>query len=140
MSTNELITSYRRMKSGSNRSFGLVFAGFFALIATSPLLSGSAIRLWAVVPALCFLTAGLAAPQLLASLNHLWSHVGLLLSRIISPVIMGLLYAILIVPAGLIFKAKGRDLLHLRWQPKAPTYWIQRTSPSPFAGSMLKQF
>jgi hypothetical protein len=140
MSTNEPIVSHRTIKTSSNRSFGLVFASFFAVVAAAPLLSGDAMRLWAAVLAVCFLALTVLAPGLLAPLNRLWSRLGLLLSHVVSPVIMALLYAVLILPAGLLLKAMGRDLLSLNWQPKSPSYWIDRLPPAPQPSSMSKQF
>ena len=97
-------------------------------------------RLWAAVLAVCFLAATLVAPRLLAPLNHLWSRLGLLLSHIVSPVVMGLVYAFVIVPMGLMLKAMGRDLLRLNWESQTSSYWIERTPPAPQPDSMSKQF
>jgi hypothetical protein len=140
MSTNELNVSHRRVKTSSNRSFGLVFTGFLAVIACGPLLAGGAIRLWAAVLAVCCLAVALVAPRLLGPFNQLWSRLGLLLSHVVSPVVMGLVYAMVIVPMGLILKSTGRDLLRLNWDPRAPSYWVERTPPAPQPGSMSKQF
>jgi len=140
MSTNEPIASHRSIKSGSNRSFGLVFSSFFAIVAVAPAFSGGTMRVWAIVVAFCFLTVALFAPKWLGRLNSLWFRFALLLNRFITPVVMGLLYAILFVPTGLILKAQGKDFLRLKWQPDAGTYWIERPPPAPEPKSMTRQF
>jgi hypothetical protein len=140
MSTNEPIISHRRAKSSSNRSFGLLFAGLFAAIAAGPLLSGGGTRWWAAGIAVFFLALALVVPQLLAPVNYMWFRLALLLNRIVAPVVMGLIFAIVIVPAALLLKMMGKDLLHLNWQPDAVTYWIQRAPPAPQPKSMSQQF
>jgi hypothetical protein len=140
MSTHERLISHRAINTSSNRSFGLVFTGFFAVIAWGPLLAGGAMRSWAAVLSICCLAAALLAPGLLAPFNHMWSRIGLILNLIVSPVVMGLIYAIVIVPTGLILKATGRDPLRLKWQPHIPSYWIDRRPPNSQPDSMSKQF
>ena len=140
MSTNEPIVSHRKIKGGSDRSFGVVFAGAFAVIALWPALSGGPVRGWSAAVAGVFLLLAAVAPATLAPLNRLWLRFGLLLGHIMSPVVMAVAYAVLVVPAGSIMRAAGKDPLRLKWDAETQTYWIAREQPAPGPGSMSKQF
>lgn len=132
--------SYRKVEMGSERSFGLVFAAVFALIGVWPWLWGGAPRLWALGLAIAFLGAGLVAPALLRPLNRLWFKLGLALSRVISPIVMGAIFYLVFVPFAVVLRARGKDLLNLRRDPARASYWIDRIAPAPKPGSMSKQF
>lgn len=125
---------------GSERSFGLVFAAFFTLIALWPLKSGGDIRLWAVGLAGAFLVVSLTAPKLLKPLNLLWFKFGLVLHKIMTPLIMGLLFFVTVVPTGLLMRASGKDPMRLKRDPAATSYWIKRDPPGPAPASMKNQF
>jgi hypothetical protein len=140
MSANEPMIQRRRTVVGSNRSFGIVFAVVFGIIALWPVLSGNMPRLWAGIVAAAFLLAALVAPRLLLPLNRAWFYVGLALHRVINPVVMGIIYFGTVVPVGLILKLRGKDLLRLKRDPEAQSYWIDRDPPGPPSGSMTKQF
>ena len=140
MSVNEPIVSRRRPVAGSNRTFGVVFAVVFGIIALWPVLSGRVPRLWALVIAGGFVVVALVAPRLLSPLNRVWFHIGLALHRIINPIVMGIIYYGTVVPVGLILKARGKDLLRVKRDPDARSYWIVRDPPGPPRGSMTKQF
>lgn len=124
----------------SDRSFGLVFAAFLALVGLSPLLHHRGPRLEALVPAALFLAAALVAPTLLAPLNRLWFRFGLLLHRLVSPVMMAAIFYLVVTPAGLLMRWRGKDPLHRRFDRAATSYWIVRQPPGPPAGSMSNQF
>lgn len=140
MSTHADLVEHRKTTIGSERSFGLVFAAVFAIIALFPLWRGAPPRWWALAVALGFAALAYAAPQVLRPLNRLWFRLGLLLHHIVNPVIMALLYFVAIVPMGLFLKLRGKDLLRLERDAKAETYWIAREPQSPAPGSMSKQF
>jgi hypothetical protein len=140
MSTNEPAISHRKVAESSDRSFGLVFATVFALIGFWPWLFGRQPRLWAFAVTALFLAAAFLFPRLLAPLNFLWKKLGLALHHITNPIIMGLVYCVGIVPMGLLLRAMGKDLLRLKWDRAAPSYWIIREPPGPKPGSMSKQF
>jgi hypothetical protein len=140
MSTHESGASYSKVKVGSERSFGIVFAAVFALIGVWPWLFGRSPRLWALALAAIFLAAAFAAPKLLAPLNRLWFRFGLLLHRVVNPIVMAFLYFGAVVPTGLVLKALRKDLLRLSLDKSAATYWIERNPPGPRRGSMQKQF
>lgn len=124
----------------SDRSFGLVFAAFFAVIAVLPLVGGHAPRWWALVPAALFGGIALVAPAVLRPLNRLWFRFGLVLHHVVTPVVMGLLFFVTITPIGLLMRAAGKDPMRLRRDPATTSYWIIRTPPGPSADSMKQQF
>ena len=140
MSVNEPAISHRRTVVGSNRTFGVVFAVVFGIIALWPLLSGGTPRLWASALAGIFLGTAFFAPRLLSPLNRAWFHLGLALHRVVNPVVVAVIYYGTVVPIGLILRARGKDPLRLKRDPAATSYWIARDPPGPPRGSMTKQF
>ncbi len=140
MNTTETVTEHRKVKLGSERGFGIVFAVVFVLIALLPVWSGRLPHWWALAIAIAFLAAAFLAPRLLAPLNRLWFKFGLLLHHIVNPLVMGLIFFSTFLPIGLLLRAFGKDLLRLRRDPAAASYWIVRDPPGPAAGSMGKQF
>jgi Saxitoxin biosynthesis operon protein SxtJ len=87
-----------------------------------------------------FAAAAAVRPHLLAPLNRLWLKLGLLLHRVVTPAIMGLLFYLVITPMGLVMRLRGTDFLRLRRDPRAQSYWIVRTPPGPAPETMKNQF
>lgn len=140
MSSHE---DYRResaVKRSSDRAFGLTFAVVFALVALWPMLDGAPPRWWALAAVVGFTGLALAAPRLLAPFNRLWHGFGMLLGRLVNPLVMGLLFYLVVTPTGLILRAFGKDPLRLKRDPDAASYWIERTPPGPEGGGMPRQF
>lgn len=127
-------------KTASDRSFGLVFTVFFCLVGAWPLLDSQAPRIWAFLLAAGFATAALFHPVWLAPLNRQWTRLGLLLHKIVNPVVLGLIFVVAILPIGLLFRAMGKDPLRLKRRPEAASYWIERQPPGPAADSLPRQF
>lgn len=143
MSDHGAHESYRdrdAVKGSSNRSFGIVFSIVFAVIGLFPLIGGAAPRWWALAIAGLFLLAALAAPKLLAPLNRLWMRFGLLLHRIVNPLVMALLFFLVVTPIALLMRLFGKRPLHLKTDPDAATYWIPRDPPGPQPETMKQQF
>jgi predicted membrane metal-binding protein len=126
--------------TSSDRSFGLTFAGFFVLLAGLSWWRDGERWPYYLVAAAAFALVAFALPKLLAPLNRVWTMLGLLLFKVVNPVVMFLLFAITIVPIGLIRRALGKDSLRLRFEPDAPSYWIPREPPGPSPESMKNQF
>ena len=124
----------------SDRNFGLVMAGACAVFGALPLLRGHAPYWWLFGIGLVFLALALARPALLAPLNRLWTRLGLLLHRIVSPLMLGLMFYGAIMPFGLVMRVFGRDPLRRKREPGAASYWIERTPPGPEPKSMRQQF
>ena len=124
------------IKISSNRSFGIVFFIVFLLISIYPLIDGANIRLWSLVISLLFLILGLLNSNLLTPLNKLWFRFGILLGKIISPIIMGIIFFLVVTPIGLLMKIFKKDLLSLRYN-KDNSYWIKKEEPQ---SKMKNQF
>lgn len=137
--THDTLTREHEVVMGSEKSFGVVFAVVFALIALLPLLHGGGILLWSITLSTVFLAAALTRPVVLQPLNRLWFKFGLLLHKIISPVIMGAVFGLAIVPTGLVRRALGKDAMRLK-KPEGESYWIPRDPPGPDAESYKRQF
>lgn len=140
--THERLTRDATPPQGSSdRGFGLVFATVFGLLGAYKLWHGSGLY-GAVFLALgvLFLAAALVVPRVLAPLNRLWTRFGLLLHSVTSPVFLGLVFFVAIVPTGLLMRAFGKDPLRLRLDPAARSYWIERKPPGPDPQSMAQQF
>jgi len=139
-STHEVFSREEKIVAGSDRSFGLVMAGAFALLTALNGWHAGRIWPWTAALAAAFLVAALLRPALLNPLNHLWLKFGLLLHKIVNPVIMALLFYGTVLPTGLIARAMGKDLLRLKREPDAASYWIVRTPPGPAPDTMKDQF
>jgi hypothetical protein len=137
--THETFVREEGSAPGSDRTFGLVMAGALALVA---LLNGwhhGRMWPWEAALAALFLLAALFRPALLHPLNRLWMKLGLLLHKIVNPIVMGLLFYGTIWPTGAIMRIRGRDLLRLRREPASDSYWIARP-PGPLPETMRDQF
>lgn len=130
------------VKVGSDRSFGAVFVAVFAVIGLLPVLSGGSPRLWACVVALAFLAPTLVAPRLLHPLNVVWFRFGMLLHAIVSPLVMGLVFVVAVVPTAVVMRLRGKDVLDIgsRDQTQRESYWISRAQRTIDADSMRNQF
>ena len=132
--------SHTEVQIGSEKSFGIVFAFVFAVIGVWPMLNGGGIRFWAVGIAILFLVAAYLKPSLLAMPNRLWFRFGLLLNKIMSPIIMGLIFVLTVIPTGFVMRALGKDLLRKKMDPDAESYWITPDAAQQQSSSMKNQF
>jgi len=123
----------------SDRTFGLVMAGALALLALINGWHHGRLWPWELTIAVLLLSAAWLRPILLNPLNRLWMKLGLLLHRVVNPIVMGLLFYGTIWPTGLVMRMRGRDLLRLKREPEADTYWIARP-PGPLPETMRDQF
>ena len=124
------------VKIGSNRSFGIVFFIVFLIISLYPLLHGENIRVWSLIISIIFLVLGLLNSKLLNPLNKIWFKFGLLLGKIISPIVMGIIFFVVVTPIALFMRLLKKDLLNLKFNKKN-TYWIEKSGPK---SKMKNQF
>ena len=124
------------IKISSNRSFGIVFFIVFLLIATYPLLNNDHVRIWSLIISIVFLILGLLNSKILFPLNKIWFKFGILLGKIISPLIMGLIFFVVVTPIGLLMRLLNKDLLNLKFN-KRKSYWIEKNEPK---SKMKNQF
>ena len=126
-----------KIKISSNRSFGLVFFVVFLIIALWPLKSGEDFRLWSLTLSIIFLILGVLNSKLLTPLNKLWIKFGFFLGAIVSPIVMGIVYFLVVTPTGAFMRFLGKDLLKTNKTKSASTYWIKRDKQN---SRMKKQF
>tara|TARA_A100001011_G_scaffold285639_1_gene296189 strand:+ start:245 stop:628 length:384 start_codon:yes stop_codon:yes gene_type:complete len=124
------------VKISSNRSFGIVFFIVFLLISLYPIINDENIRYWALIISLIFLILGLLKSNILTPLNKLWFKFGILLGRIISPLIMGMIFFFVVTPIGFLMRMLKKDLLNLKYNNNK-SYWIEKTEPK---SKMKNQF
>ena len=130
------MSDYNDIKISSNRSFGVVFFIVFLLIALYPLLNNNEIRLWSLIISVLFLILGILNSKILSPLNKIWFKFGLLLGKIISPIIMGIIFFLVVTPIGFIMKLLGKDLINLKFNNER-SYWIEKSGPK---SKMKNQF
>jgi len=124
------------IKISSNRNFGVVFFVVFFLIALYPLTYDEGIRTWSIIISLFFLILGLFNSKILNPLNKLWFKFGIILGKIISPLIMGIIYFLVVTPTGLIMRLLRKDILNLKYK-KDKSYWIKKNEKK---NNMKNQF
>ena len=100
-----------KIKISSNRSFGLLFFVVFLIVSLWPLTHEDSIRIWSVIVSAVFLILGLINSRLLTPLNVLWFKLGMILGAIISPIVMGIVFFLVVTPTGFILRIMGKDLL-----------------------------
>ena len=124
----------------SDRSFGFVFAGFAALVATF-MLWRMQIAFWGWLAAAGFFALlSVFLPRALHPLNVLWFKFGLLLHHIVTPVMLALMYFLVFTPMGMLMRLLNRRPLNLRFERNTQSYWIARTPPGPPPASFDNQF
>jgi len=139
---HETLTSDETVKPPSEKSFGITFAVVFGLIAAW-LYWRKHVPIWSVLAAaaaLFFLAAGFLRPQVLRPINLVWLKFGLLLHKIVNPIVMGILFFVVFTPMGFIMRIAGRDLLSLKRDSAATSYWSPRQSSTEVEASMKNQF
>jgi hypothetical protein len=146
-SFHESFDRAEEVKGSSDRGFGLTVGGILVAIAVVR----TALHLWdggaagwlegvlGVVGAV-LVAFGLVAPALLAPLNRAWIKLGLVMFKVVNPIVLGLIYLTTIVPIGLIMRLTGRELLALKFDPGADSYWVVRSPSGPPPETMINQF
>ena len=104
VSLHEDIRRKQEGQGGSDRGFGIVFATFFTLVGLLPLRAQHPMRWWALAAAALLLGVALLQPMWLRPLNRIWTKFGLLLGRVVSPVVTALLFLLVVTPIGLLFR------------------------------------
>ena len=124
------------IKPGTNKGFGIVFFIVFFLISIYPLIYGKKLIIWSLIISFVFLLLALFKPGLLAPLNKLWFRFGILLGKVISPLLMGIIFFCMVTPIGFLMKILKKDLLNLKFN-RDKTYWIENKGPK---SKMKNQF
>ena len=140
MSAHENLKREEAVKLPSNRSFGLVFTVVFLIVGLAPLIKRGEVRWWAVVLGSLFLILGLLNSSVLTPLSRVWMKFGLLLHHIVSPVILGILFFLVVSPMAWALRILGKDPMRRALDKNAASYWIIRDPPGPPRQSMQNQF
>ncbi len=143
MSSGEFHEAFRdndEVKPGSERVFGYTIAIVFILISAFPLIHFGVPRMWPLPFAAILGATALLKPSLLVTPNKWWFRFGLLLHRIVNPVVLGILFYFFITPVALAIRMFGGKLLPLHFEQSAFTYWIERKPPGPQPESIKDQF
>ena len=114
------------IKIGSNRSFGIVFFVVFILIGFYPLLKDGNLNIILILIGLIFLILGILNSRILTPLNKIWFKFGILLGQIISPIVMGIIFFLVVTPIAFIMRVLGKDVLRLK-KKSDNSYWIKKT-------------
>lgn len=137
---HESLARDEEIQGSSDRGFALVFGGFFLLLALHHLITGNSWWPEILAAAAAFFVIAYTQPSLLAPLNRAWTKLGLLLFKVVSPIVLGLLFYLCITPIGLLMRACGKDPLRLKRDPQTSSYWLARDPPGPTAESLKNQF
>ena len=124
------------IKTGTNKSFGIVFFLFFLIVSIFPLFKDGNIRIWFLIIAIIFLVLGMSNSKILTPLNKVWFRFGILLGNFVSPIVMGIVFFAIVTPTSLIMMVFQKNLLNLKRGNKK-TYWIER---SKIKSKMKNQF
>jgi hypothetical protein len=129
-----------KIEGSSDRAFGLVFAAFFALLGGFAFWHNNPRwYLWIALAAGTLLVA-LTVPRTLAPLNWLWTRLGLILFKVISPLALAVIYFGTMTPMAIFLRVRKKDILRLKYDPQTASYWIPREPPGPTPDSMKNQF
>ena len=126
----------KEIKISSNKSFGIVFSIFFLLISVYLLLNNDPIYYWSLFVSFIFLVLGLMNSKILSPLNLLWFKFGILIGKIVSPVVMSIIFFLVVTPISILLKIFGKDVLNLKFNNNK-SYWIEKNGPK---SNMKKQF
>ena len=124
------------IKINSNKNFGIVFFIFFLIIAIYPLLNNGGVRYWSLVLSLIFLILGIINSNILTPFNHAWFKFGIFLGKIVSPLIMGVIFFIIVTPIAITMRVLRKDLLRLKFN-NSNSYWIKKNETK---STMKNQF
>ena len=131
-----MLNKKNKEKISSNRSFGIVFFVVFLLVGLWPIFKNSDLRIWSLILSIIFLFLGLLNSRILTPLNIVWFKFGMLLGKIISPIVMGLIFFIVVTPTAIILKLFNKDVLSLK-KNKSNSYWKKNSN---YKTSMKNQF
>ena len=125
----------------STRSFGLLFSLVFAALGIYAFFMGWRRAIYVAAASLSAITilVTLFAPNLLSPFNRAWFLLGEMLGKIVSPVVLGIIFFGMLAPVGFITRLFGRDELRLK-KAEASSHWIERKPAGPSPESFNNQF
>ena len=115
----------------SNQKFGWLFSAIFVIIFLHFYLKQfTGVAIASLILAATFALMAIFAPSKLAPLNRAWFALSLFLGKIVSPIVLSMIFFVVIVPPALITRLLGRDVLLLQ-KRKVSSYWIEKESIDP---------
>ena len=123
----------------SNKNFGLFFSAIFLIAAYAFLKLWGEFAVFALITSTLFAIVAILTPQILSPLNRLWFSLGLLLGKIVSPIVLALIFFVLITPVSFVTRLFGRDELKMK-KRNVESYWVDRLPPGPPSASFKKQY
>ena len=136
---HESYSPQERVTGGSDRSFGFVFAALFLLIGLWSVWNSQVIFWWSFILSGIFEVLALFYPRALSPLNQLWTLFGAMLHKVMTPLILAVMFFLVFAPMGLFLRMVGKRLLS-EPDPEATSYWIERDPPGPDPTTMPQQF
>ena len=124
----------------SNRSFGILFVVVFGLLGAYSWWRGGTVYPWAFGLSVLTLVVTLAKPEWLAPANRAWMKLAELLNRVVSPIVLGVIFYGVFTPTAWVMRLAGRDAMKRRFEPATRTYWIERAPPGPDPAGLPNQF
>lgn len=137
---HEDLSRSETIEGGSDRGFGIVFAVVFAGLGVLGMWRGAPSAPWLLAAGAAFALLAAFVPHRLAPLNRAWTAFGLLLSRVMNPLLIGAIFFLIVTPIGLLMRALGKDPLARGLDPVADSYWITRRPPGPAPDGIRRQF
>ena len=124
------------VKISSNKSFGIVFFVVFLIISIFPLINDGNLRVWSLIISIIFFILGLINSNILTPLNKIWFRFGTILGKIVSPIVMSIIFFLVVTPIGILMRILKKDLLNLKINDNK-SYWIEKSEPK---SKMRNQF
>jgi hypothetical protein len=137
---HDLSNAHEEIPAASDRSVGLVLGVAAIVIGVVPLLRGHPVRLWAFAVAAPLLLLALVRPSWLRPVTRAWMAFGAVGQVVMTFLIMAIIFYGVVTPLAWVRRALGHDVLKLKFEPLATTYWIERQPPGPPPASMKNQF
>lgn len=126
-----------RISQPSSKSFGVVFSIVFLMVGLYPVINSEGLNLWAIALSSVLLLMAFFAPNALALPNRIWFEFGMLLGSFVAPLVMVFVYFVAVVPTGFAMRFFGKDVLRLKLDKSAESYWVKRKDS---LSSMKNQF
>ena len=137
---HEDLSRHTEEKKAGERAVGITFGIVFLLIGLGRLHATSHWE-WAwFAAAATFLLLAIFWIAPLRPVNALWHRLGLLLAKVVNPILMGSVFFLAIYPVGALMRLSGKDPLRLKLDRNAKSYWQARESSESVAQSMADQF
>jgi hypothetical protein len=123
---HETFDRFQELKGPSDRRFGVWFAAIFAGFGLWQLWHRAEEGAWWIIAGAAIFAAAVLRPSLLRVPNRLWQGLGVAMFKVVSPIVMALLFYGAVLPTALCMRLAGRDPLSLKWARDLPSYWVLR--------------